>query len=813
MVEPMEYSQVTEEEDHYVSQLDEAAISEEIARYRSIVLSACSSLGGLEPDTRQPGKSIYVPSADCLGSLKDIKRYIQMDEQGEGKLVLQWLGEWQVLERDIIPVFIHYASLSNTTKRNKDPEDDDSNKAMMLCIELFVFLTWSMETETEEVRMRFIRVLRSYKRAFAGDAVVKSLVAVLVGLMKRGVGVLDDRNWMLAKACLYVFRNVLAIPDPLVAPGTAGFMAAQVEVQDSLIAALDRNLAIDLFLTLASASATQPRLKELRPTLLDIVYYLFYRVPVSALFDKQQSAWFSRSSDAKSSRHNNFGGVYAVSTGEGTIMPVFSAKEVLRPFANLFRKRARVQRPKEAEGVEPPVDRQWRTAGADAIKVLRRVAAVFIESCYNPFVEALFEDARLATTIMDTQMPRLLYVSAYFVDVSLANPAIELGCTCVLVQTRLFGHVMRTASSYAELKSGSGLESAMYCIEQVLLALSRMRAGKLESLADNVLSNLFYDGDALDLFVKLCRIYRPLKHSRAFLEQVVQLTETFLGTLREYAASKSSMVVKKRTKKKVPREPKPESSSLEDGAMLPEDSGAEEAEEVDDDAIGDESAEVEDVEERLVEREFSMARYESAFAVADVVKCYSHLLCPPTATEYVYPMLRRIAQTSRRPQLFFKKPVLLRLLVLFDDQYNYPKRSEMIDLAAWIFRQYVTVINSPALKQHFKPDVLDNQMAMQCMLAFLKNSGMGKSVEPVITKHLVNLKAEGDAEKETEPSEVPLDGKDDLEAGARTTSVPATPAPVPAMHTEIRDEDLDFYGEYADDFDFDTRTIFWEFFN
>ncbi|KAJ1821174.1 Topoisomerase 1-associated factor 1, partial [Coemansia sp. RSA 2599] len=540
------------------------------------------------------------------------------------------------------------------------------------------------------------------------------------------------------------------------------------------------------------------RLKDLRPTLLDIVYFLFYRVPVSALFSQPQSTWFknSESHRDKSSRHNNFGGVFAVSTGEGTIMPVFSAREVLRPFANLFKKRAKVQKPKE-QGLAA-VDQQWRIVDQAAVDVLRRIAAVFIESCYNPFIAALFEDSRSGTTIVDDFTPRLLYVAAYFVDVSLANSAIDLGCTCALVQTHVFGLVMRHASSYIELREWARLEPAMYCIQQILLALTKMRATRLESLCDNVLSNLFYDGDALDLFVKLCRVYKPTKTTRTFLVQVARLTETFLSTLGSYAQSKAGLVVRKRVKKRVPKS----SSDSRDGDV---EDGDAEAMEIEDDAVRDESKEVEDIEEVLVERELSIDRYSSAFAVADVIKSYSHLLAPPTSIEYVYPMLYRIAVTCQRPQLFFKKPIMLRLLLLFDDQHAYSCRAEMIELAAWIFRQYVTVIGSPALTAHYKAESLDNRMAMECVLTFLKRSGAGKSIEPVITKHLIKLQVgeesvvNDSANSASEGNEGPADA-----AIHQPIATAASGTDINDVSAEINDDDLGFYGGYEEDFDFDS---------
>ncbi|KAJ2001867.1 Topoisomerase 1-associated factor 1, partial [Coemansia thaxteri] len=533
-------------------------LSREIERFRNVVLSACSALGDTMPvavsipsqqtslstdggaevaQATLVSKMEYVPKSECLPSLKDIKRYIQEDELGEGKMVLQWLGDCRVLQTDIIPLFIHFTRQIQSPQPGHDR--DRALKIIMMCVELFVFLTWSMDSEPKEVKVRFIYVLRSYKQAFANPDAVSSLLSIAVTYFRKPIK--TDKEALLVKGILYVFRNILAIPDPLISPTSTGL--SQVEVHDTLIAVLDKELAIDFFLALAS-SADDKQLKDLRPTLLDIVYYLFYRVPVSALFDQQQT-WFKADDDRRTGRHNNFGGVYAVSTGDSTIMPVFSAKEVLHPFANLFKRRKPVQKPKEKDDSNP-VDHEWRILSPSSIPVLRRIAAVFIDSCFNPFVSAAFEDVRASGTVMDASTTRLLYVAGYFVDISLANPAVDIGCTSALVQTHIFGLVMRNASAYVEMKEWVALEPAMYCIQQILLSLARMRGTKLNSLSDNVLSNLFYDGDALDLFVRLCRVFKPTKHTRRFLEQTARLTETFLTTLKSYAQAKTNLVVKRR---------------------------------------------------------------------------------------------------------------------------------------------------------------------------------------------------------------------------------------------------------------------------
>ncbi|KAJ2548795.1 Topoisomerase 1-associated factor 1 [Coemansia sp. RSA 1933] len=806
------------ENEHADEVITEERLGEELVRYRNIVLSACSSLGNLQPVQQAPIQELsklksdqpvlnasdkrmeYVPSADCLSSLKDIKRYIQMDEQGEGKLVLEWLGEWNAVETDIIPIFNHNAkrllSAARSNREDSEWDRDAALKTAMLCVELFVFTTWSMNSESEDVRAKFIRILRSYKRAFANSDVVSSLLSIAVMYSRKSIS--TEKETMLVKGILYVFRNILAIPDPFVSPSSNGL--AQIESHDKLISVLDKELAIDFFLTLASTSGNT-RFKDLRPTLLDIIYFIFYRVPASALFDRRQTWFKAKGSEAHQGRHNNFGGVYAVSTGEGTIMPVFSAKEVLEPFANLFKRNSNLRKPKGAD--DGAVDRQWRTVDPSCIPIFRRVAATFIESCFNPFVGALFEDLKATTSVVNEITPRLLYVCAYFVDISLANPEIELGCTCVLVQTHVFGQIMRNTSTYIELKRWSDLESAMYCIQQILFALDKMRGTKLDTLSEYVLSNLFYDGDALDLFTKVCRVYKPTINTRAFLEQVVKLVETFLGTLKRYAQSKAGLLVKKRVKKRTQKKKADESmertdsgndSSAKDetaqGNADPDQemaSGDEADEEASNENNASDSNGDSETEDQIVERVFDFSKYETAFAVGDVVNAYSHLLAPPSSIENVYPMLYRIAVTSQRPQLFFKKAIMRRLLILFDGQFTYPRRTEVLDLASWIFRQYVTVISSPSLRNHYKAEDLESKLAVECMLTFLKDSRLGTSIEPVITRHIIDLLATEDANKGKQVDEDMQD---------KTSS--SDPVPLPLQPNDPSHDIDDMH-----DFDFD----------
>ncbi|KAJ2793025.1 Topoisomerase 1-associated factor 1 [Coemansia guatemalensis] len=430
----------------------------------------------------------------------------------------------------------------------------------------------------------------------------------------------------------------------------------------------------------------------------------------------------------------------------------------------------------------------------------------------------MFEDTKASTTAVSDTISRLLYVAGYFVDISLANPEIDLGCTCALVQTQIFGQVMRLASTYLELKEWSSLDPAMYCIQQILLALSKIRGTKLNSLSDNVLSNLFYDGDALDLFVKLCRSFRPTKSGHPFMEQVARLTDTFLNTLKEYAETRTGMYVKKRVrkggKKKNKKSVKSEDNAEDeqaandsmgvDGQDEATDAGAgaasgSEGDEgnVDDAKQGSDSGSEEEENDVLVERAFNFSKFESAFATADVAKSFSFLLTPPSSIEYVYPMLYRIAVTCKRPELFFKGKLITRLLILFDDSLVYPLRAEMLDLASWIFRQYTTVMESPVLRKTYNAEPIKSKLAVECMRSFLKSSHLGTSIKPVITRHIVEISTSDNLDVTTanELDDIANAMDEDGNANSNRAGLSnAHPEPDDALLEDMDDYDLDqFY--------------------
>ncbi|OLY85728.1 Topoisomerase 1-associated factor 1 [Smittium mucronatum] len=175
---------------------DDFDYSAEIEKYRNVVLSACTSLGGLEKDPKNPDSGYkYVPGYECIDCLKDLKRYIRIDEMGGERLVLKWLAQWKVFTRDLVPIF----EQSSDAWLNFEGQDDkpwyhceegrnDSYYTVCLCIDLFVFMTWEMDGEESDSKNFFYNSLLEYKKAFCSNNPLSLLIRVVARIFETPLG-------------------------------------------------------------------------------------------------------------------------------------------------------------------------------------------------------------------------------------------------------------------------------------------------------------------------------------------------------------------------------------------------------------------------------------------------------------------------------------------------------------------------------------------------------------------------------------------------------------------------------------------------
>ncbi|KAJ1914004.1 Topoisomerase 1-associated factor 1 [Mycoemilia scoparia] len=479
---------------------------EQIERYRNIVLSVCAALGGLERisipnpsdhdndsvvvDSQQNAtKLIYRLGEECLDCLKDLKRFIRRDEQSDDKLVLRWLGDWGILERDIVPIFVQSVKyIENKADDLGNSIDEDLviyySRVAMMCIELFVFMTWSIDSASpnasldletnlalEETKLTFTKILRGYKRVFANRDVMHSLMYMLMKPVNLPPAKRTPKDEMLIRGVLFIFRNVLAIPDPFVSPNAKGYAQIEKPVQDKLIRAMSRECVLDLILTFAS-SIKEKHMSPFKIVVLELIFHLYNRVSVKYLFPRKFSAnknstlssftsndsgdisekkseleqllsnaSKNRQAHIPAKRHNRFGSTFAVTAeGGGRIIPIFNPKEVVKPFGKFAGdKKKNVRRPRmqnsqssltgdggiggSGGGLNTLMNKSqsvledYRDVDSDVLDILRDIAKTFIINCFNPFFSTLFDDIQVGRFhIRPQDRSMFINVVGYFLD-------------------------------------------------------------------------------------------------------------------------------------------------------------------------------------------------------------------------------------------------------------------------------------------------------------------------------------------------------------------------------------------------------------
>ncbi|RKP10983.1 timeless protein [Thamnocephalis sphaerospora] len=132
------------------------------------LLNICSSLGGFEGTPESGEEARYVLGDECLDCLRDLKRYLRVDDNSEDKPVLRVLGESNVLNGDLLPILL-LTCRGNT---------EDEELICAACIELLVPMTWPLEPQTPN-RAQRLKLLWEYKYAFLRKDVLAALWSIL----------------------------------------------------------------------------------------------------------------------------------------------------------------------------------------------------------------------------------------------------------------------------------------------------------------------------------------------------------------------------------------------------------------------------------------------------------------------------------------------------------------------------------------------------------------------------------------------------------------------------------------------------------
>ena len=122
------------------------------------------SVEGLGQFHEIEGQKLFVKTDDCVHCIHDIQVALRKENSGDNRKIDKYLGQWQTLEKRLVPLFLHY---------REDP------KIWNGVLKLLVILTRPLNKSTPEVQVH-LKFLQDYKEAMNTQDMFITLMSILM---------------------------------------------------------------------------------------------------------------------------------------------------------------------------------------------------------------------------------------------------------------------------------------------------------------------------------------------------------------------------------------------------------------------------------------------------------------------------------------------------------------------------------------------------------------------------------------------------------------------------------------------------------
>ncbi|KAK0742254.1 timeless protein-domain-containing protein [Apiosordaria backusii] len=616
---------------------------------RAHINSLVSALGGFSVDSDDDR---YKLGDDALEVLRDLKKWIRFyDEKTNRMDVARCLAEANIVCTDLLQILALWP-----------PSDNDSkykSKIALACYELIVPLTWPIDKDPETMTVnhhRHLPVLQlaqlNYKRAiinFDAAQILNTAIRVALPSMALPIGDRTARDQGIIKLILYFLRNIAMISPP------PGVNYDGDESQISRSALIDAFSFQDVFitiLTIASNMGEDFRTEDV--IILEILFHLLKRVDSSKLFvsEKQlhkiktdeltaamnKEAAMLRSYNKKApTRHSRFGTMIWVKRESGRTVTVSGQDALLDPAARerkmdstkTFKAPRRAKRDEADKELGPPVNLDER-----ARLQLREFVSDFLDSGFNPlFLHLQRSIDREAVHVLESHKAQFFYLVSWFLEAERvrqnankdqkkpSQPTSEDEINSFnLVAAVLQPEMIITLNRYLDRsytdKNWPLLTTVMRCYTQILLTIQEMTDSgneEDEEIADNLLSNLFYEQTTHDAIANIARTYKD--QGFEYLDACTELTHTFLRILEAY--SKQNVDMQVRSRRRIRKKKKAKQAEAATAANSDDDEDL--VNPVSDD---DDEADARKAEHTSQERKFNFTQFSTRFLPQGVVDTF-----------------------------------------------------------------------------------------------------------------------------------------------------------------------------------------------
>lgn len=235
---------------------------------RATVVDIVTALGGLEDIALSDGsiETVYAIGDDCLRCLRDLRSLLHQDQDDAMRTVPRIFGEVNVVQRGLLPLLLKTADMG-----------ERGSKIALACTDLITSLTWPVDVAAEQQALlqkdgnpssleslsHIQHLLVSYKaailRARSGEtrgsqrSVLSTiLLHVLLPSFTKPRRQRSERDTGTISMCLHLFRNLVAIKDPIATSLSSTEQIALSNLQNDLLIEMHQAHILDTMLMLAS---------------------------------------------------------------------------------------------------------------------------------------------------------------------------------------------------------------------------------------------------------------------------------------------------------------------------------------------------------------------------------------------------------------------------------------------------------------------------------------------------------------------------------------------------------------------------------
>lgn len=381
-----------------------------------------------------------------------------------------------------------------------------------------------------------------------------------------------ERDTGLIGMCLHLFRNLLAIRDPVAHTTSSAAVVANATLQSLLVEQLEEHFVLDTLLMLASNADTK-EYEAWVPVAADCVYQLYIGsdvheiATVEAATARASSSALAASLDhearqkrhgVNNARHSRFGTTIQFRAHDGSLRvarrPASLVESVRRLEQDIAdRGRRKISRKRRATERGAPQRYTAWTSGARA--VLRRWADRFVQDgAFGVLEQQYLKDIhaeRERVGDLDAARCKALQLATFFLDYFRARRANDasafgFGLVAAWLEPWAFRLARSRAAMALEAKQWLEFVAAVRLWTSLLCLLHALAHGSAEErqVADELQNTLYYDGDLLDTALQVMHAYSA--QSFACLEAVLDFAYTMPRLLEKHAARHEYVFVKAR---------------------------------------------------------------------------------------------------------------------------------------------------------------------------------------------------------------------------------------------------------------------------